>query len=156
MIACPGQFSRYRPTHPRPSHSAIAELERKYLGPVRRAGRSHLPHGTVTGEAEIYRAAGFAGPRRIEVPGRVVTRVTGGIVAAVFSLSSSTPHLFGDHRAEFETELRQLAVRRLRRQCPGLAADPRRGQPSPGQRWHRREDIRGAAAFGLDTVGSGP
>ncbi|MFD0364779.1 hypothetical protein ACFQZZ_25345 [Nocardia sp. GCM10030253] len=30
------------------------------------------------------------------------------IVVAVFSLSSSTPHLFGDDRAEFEAELRQL------------------------------------------------
>ena len=28
--------------HPRPSHPAIADLVRKYLGPVRRAGRGHL------------------------------------------------------------------------------------------------------------------
>lgn len=94
--------------HPRPPHLAIAELVGQYLGPVRRAGRSHLPHGTVTGEAEIYRAAGFTGPRRIEVAGRVVTRVADDLVAAVFSLSSSAPHLFGDHRAEFEAELRQI------------------------------------------------
>jgi hypothetical protein len=67
------------------------------LGPVRRAGQRRLSHGTVTDEAEIYRAAGFTGPRQIEVPDRVVTRVTDDIVAVVFSLSSSTPYLFGDH-----------------------------------------------------------
>jgi SAM-dependent methyltransferase len=94
--------------HPGPPHSAIAELVRTYLGPVRRAGQHRLPRGTASGEDEIYRAAGFAGPRRIEVPGRVVTRVTDDIVASVFSLSSSAPHLFGDHRAGFEAELRQL------------------------------------------------
>jgi hypothetical protein len=101
--------------HPRPPHSSIAELVRAYLGPVRRAGRSRLPQGTASGEDEIYRAAGFTGPRRIEVPGRVVTRGPDDIVAAVFSLSSSAPHLFGDHRAEFEIELRRL----LHRASPG-------------------------------------
>jgi SAM-dependent methyltransferase len=94
--------------HPRPPHSSIADLVRKYLGPVRRAGRGKLPQGTASGEEEIYRAAGFSGPRRIEVSGRVVTRAADDIVAAVFSLSSSTPHLFGDSRAEFENELRRL------------------------------------------------
>lgn len=94
--------------HPRPPHSSIVELVRTYLGPLRRAGQSPLPHGTTPGEEEIYRAAGFTGPRRIEIPGRVVTRVTDDIVAAVFSLSSSAPHLFGDDGAKFEAELRQL------------------------------------------------
>jgi hypothetical protein len=94
--------------HSRPPHSSIAKLVRTYLGPVRRAGQSRLPHGTAPGEEEIYRAVGFTGPRRIEVPGRVVTRVTDDIVAAVFSLSSSAPHLFGDDGERFEAELRQL------------------------------------------------
>ncbi len=94
--------------HPRPPHSSIAELVRTYLGPIRRAGQSPLPSGTASGEEEIYRAAGFTGPRRLEIPGRVVIRMTDDIVAAVFSLSSSAPHLFGDDGATFETELRQL------------------------------------------------
>lgn len=93
---------------PRPPHSSITELVRRYLGPVRRAGKGCLPQGTPSGEDAIYRAAGFSGPRRIEVPGRVVTRVTDDVVAGVFSLSSSAPHLFGGRRAEFETELRRL------------------------------------------------
>jgi SAM-dependent methyltransferase len=96
--------------HPRPPHSAITELVGRYLGPARRVGRSNLPQSTTSGETEtpIYRAAGFTGPRRIELPGRVVTRGAEDIVAAIFSLSTSTPHLFGDHRAEFEADLRQL------------------------------------------------
>ncbi|MER7457646.1 methyltransferase domain-containing protein [Micromonospora sp. NPDC126480] len=94
--------------HPRPPHSSIGELVRAHLGPVRRAGQSALPHGTAGGEQEIYRAAGFTGPRRFEIPGRVVSRTADDVVAAVFSLSSSAPHLFGDDLARFETELRKL------------------------------------------------
>ncbi|MFJ1758773.1 methyltransferase domain-containing protein [Amycolatopsis sp. NPDC088138] len=91
-----------------PPHDAITDLVRRYLGPVRRAGQGVLPDGTASGEAEIYRAAGFRGPRRLEVPGPVVTRDADDVVAAVFSLSSSAPHLFGDRLAGFETELREL------------------------------------------------
>ncbi|MDX3193978.1 class I SAM-dependent methyltransferase [Streptomyces sp. MN03-5084-2B] len=87
---------------------AITELVRAYLGPVRRAGQGSLPDGTAGGEAEIFRAAGFRGPRRFDVPGRVVTRTADEVVAGVFSLSSSAPHLFGARRAEFEAELRRL------------------------------------------------
>ncbi|AXB41812.1 class I SAM-dependent methyltransferase [Amycolatopsis albispora] len=97
--------------HPRPPHAEIGELVREYLGPVRRAGQGQLPDGTPAGESEIYRAAGFTGPGRVEVPGRVVTRVADDVVAGVYSLSSSAPHLFGDHRARFEADLRQLLHR---------------------------------------------
>ncbi|WP_103353566.1 bifunctional 2-polyprenyl-6-hydroxyphenol methylase/3-demethylubiquinol 3-O-methyltransferase UbiG [Amycolatopsis sp. CA-128772] len=87
---------------------AITELVRAYLGPVRRAGQGTLPDGTAGGEADIFRAAGFRGPRRFDVPGRVVTRTADEVVAGVFSLSSSAPHLFGARRAEFEADLRRL------------------------------------------------
>ncbi|WP_410674978.1 class I SAM-dependent methyltransferase [Amycolatopsis sp. cmx-4-68] len=92
-------------------HAEITELVRRYLGPVRRAGQGSLPHGTPGGETEIYRAAGFHGPHRFTVPGRVVGRDTDDVVAKVFSLSSSAPHLFGGRRAEFEAELRELLHR---------------------------------------------
>ncbi|MDQ7807882.1 class I SAM-dependent methyltransferase [Amycolatopsis sp. A133] len=87
---------------------AITELVHEYLGPVRRAGRGSLPGGTAGGEAAVYRAAGFHGPRRFTVPGRVVTRTVDDVVAGVFSLSSSAPHLFGDRLGEFEARLRRL------------------------------------------------
>jgi SAM-dependent methyltransferase len=101
--------------HPRPPHEAIAELVGAHLGPMRRAGRGALPSGTPSDEQEILRAAGFQGPRRVPVAAAgLVTRTADEIVAATFSLSSSTPHLFGTDRARFERDLRDL----LRRTSP--------------------------------------
>ena len=55
------------------------------------------------------RRAGFTGPRRIMVErGEVVNRDLDEVVSAVFSLSSSAPHLFGDRLEAFEDDLRQL------------------------------------------------
>ena len=93
--------------HPRPPRAEINALVRRYLGPQRRAGRGVIAH-TVGGEDEIYRAAGFTDRRRIEIAGGPVQRSTDEVVASIFSLSSSTPHLFGDRGPEFERELRGL------------------------------------------------
>ena len=101
--------------HPRPPHGEIAALIAGYLGPVRRAGRSALPTGTPGDEPAVYRQAGFVHSRRLEVPaGGVLTRSEEHVVAAVFSLSSATPHLFGAAVADFERDLRGL----LRRVSP--------------------------------------
>jgi SAM-dependent methyltransferase len=95
--------------HPRPPRTEIDELVARYLGPVRRAGRRSLPDGLPDGEEEVMRAAGLLGPRRLRVAGgTVVERTEDEVVASVFSLSSAAPHLFGDRRAEFESDLRSL------------------------------------------------
>ena len=94
--------------HPRPPRPAIVALVRQFLGTVRRAGQGVLPAGTAGGEDDIFREAGFEGPQRIEVPGRVVERTVEEVAASVYSLSSSAPHLFGDRLAAFDAELRQL------------------------------------------------
>ncbi|MCX4094745.1 class I SAM-dependent methyltransferase [Nocardia sp. alder85J] len=94
--------------HPTPPHPDIKNLITAYLGPIRRAGNGLLPSGTASGEDEIYRAAGFTRIHRFEIPGRTVTRTTDDLVAAVFSLSGSTPHLLGDNRTRFEADLRHL------------------------------------------------
>jgi SAM-dependent methyltransferase len=100
---------------PAPPREEITELVQAYLGPVRRAGRATLRRGTASGEDEVMVAAGFGGPRRIEVEGgRVFERSEDDIVASVFSLSSAAPHLFADHLDEFEGDLRAL----LRRTSP--------------------------------------
>ncbi|HEY4023448.1 MAG TPA: class I SAM-dependent methyltransferase [Pseudonocardiaceae bacterium] len=101
-------------THPRPPYSAITELIGRYLGPVPRAGRGSPPKRVAGEETEIYRGAGFTGPDRFEIPGWAVTRDVDEIVAAIFSLSGSTPHLFGADRDAFEADLREL----LRRATP--------------------------------------
>jgi SAM-dependent methyltransferase len=95
--------------HPRPPREGIETLIQHYLGTVRRAGRSTLPHGTSADEDGIFRAAGFVGPDRIVVPaGDVFERTGDDVVASVFSLSSAAPHLFGSRLASFEADLRAL------------------------------------------------
>ena len=95
--------------HPEPPRSQIAELAARYLGPVRRAGQGTLPRGTPGAEDEIMLAAGFAGPRRRPLGGkRVVERSEDEVVASIFSVSSSAPHLFGADLGAFESELREL------------------------------------------------
>ena len=100
---------------PPPPRAEIAELVRRFLGAVRRAGRGTLPSGTPADEEEVMLGAGFAGPRRRLVPGgRTFERSEDEIVASVYSTSSSAPHLFGPNRDEFDRELRRL----LRRVSP--------------------------------------
>lgn len=94
---------------PRPPYEGIRALVASFLGPTPRAGRSVPPTVVPDGEIEIYRGAGFAGPLRVEVErGEVVERSVQEVVDATFSLSSSTPHLFGARRERFEDELRAL------------------------------------------------
>lgn len=104
-----------RLSHPEPPRREIQDLVARYLGPVRRAGRGTLPGGTPGGESEIMLEAGFAGPRCRTLGGkRVLERLEDEVVASVFSVTSSAPHLFGSHLREFESELRQV----LRRTSP--------------------------------------
>jgi SAM-dependent methyltransferase len=94
---------------PAPPHDRIEELIRAFLGPARRAGRGTLPEGPPGGEEEVMVAAGFRGPTRLDVGGaRFVDRSEDEVVASVYSLTSSAPHLFGERRDEFENELRAL------------------------------------------------
>jgi ubiquinone/menaquinone biosynthesis C-methylase UbiE len=94
--------------HPRPPRGAISELVESYLGPMTPKTKGFLSRDKANREEEVYRAAGFSGPQRIEVSGDVVERTSDQIVAGIFSLSSSTPHLFGDRRDAFEADLRRL------------------------------------------------
>ena len=95
--------------HPRPPWDEIDQLVARYLGPVRRAGKSLVPRGTRAGEDDVMRAAGYRGPVKIDVGGNEVEdRSVDDVVASVFSLSSSTPYLFGADLPAFETDLRTL------------------------------------------------
>ncbi|MET8771772.1 methyltransferase domain-containing protein [Streptomyces sp. NPDC004658] len=98
--------------HPAVPYAAIAGLVRRYLGPVRRAGRGLLPQGTPGGEAAVLSGAGFAGPERHVVPGgQELVRTADDVVAWTFSMSFSAPHLFGADRPLFEADLRRLLLR---------------------------------------------
>jgi SAM-dependent methyltransferase len=92
-----------------PPRAEIQELVRRYLGPVRRAGRGTLPDGTPGREDLVLARAGFEGFERHVVPaGQIVERSADDIVAWVYSKSGSAPHLFGDRLADFELDLRTL------------------------------------------------
>ena len=94
---------------PSPPRVAIRELVRRYLGPIPRAGQGVLRYGTPGDEAAVLTSAGFAGPEYVRVPaGGVRVRTADDVVAWVYSLSSSAPHLFGERRQAFETDLRRL------------------------------------------------
>lgn len=96
---------------PRPPYEQILALVVSFLGPRQRAGRFVAPGFVAGSEIPIYRRAGFGGPLRVEVErGEVVERSVQEIVAATFSLSSSTPFLLGADRERFEVELTQLLV----------------------------------------------
>ncbi|MGC0380463.1 class I SAM-dependent methyltransferase [Streptomyces sp. SAI-129] len=95
--------------HPPVPHAAVDGLVRRYLGPVRRAGRGLLPRGTPAGEGAVLAGAGFVGPYRHVVPGgQAMVRTEDDVVAGVFSMSFSAPHLFGARLAAFEADLRRL------------------------------------------------
>jgi SAM-dependent methyltransferase len=87
---------------PSPPYAELDEVSRRFLGPP--PARSYTPNG----EAETYRGAGFRGPTSITVPRPVVTRGVEEIIAAHLSLSSSTPHLYGERLAAFVAEARAL------------------------------------------------
>ncbi len=93
--------------HPRPPRSAIDKLLERYLGSSGRWDKG-MPPNKGDREEEVWRAAGCYRLQRIEVAGQVVERTSDQIVAAIFSLSSSTPYLFGERRDAFEADLRRL------------------------------------------------
>lgn len=93
--------------HPPPPAQAIRRLKHSYLGTERRAGHGVLRHGSPSGEAAILQAAGFEAPVMTRVTGRqLLERTVDDVVAGVFSLSGSAPHLFGGRLADFEHDLR--------------------------------------------------
>lgn len=95
--------------HPRPPREAIGALVRRHLGEARRAGRSTLPEGGIPdGEDDVFRAAGFRGPQRLELGPRTVERTAAEVRASVYSLSSTAPHLFGDDLDTFDAGLQEL------------------------------------------------
>lgn len=94
---------------PQPPHEKIESLIATYLGPTRRAGKGTLPNGTKAGENDVLQACGFDGPEVFDIGGgEIVERTVDEVVSAIFSLSYSAPHLFGDRLSNFESELRDL------------------------------------------------
>jgi hypothetical protein len=97
------------PEHPTPPYDSIAELVERYLGSLRRAGRGVLRDGTPSDEEWVLDQAGFSGPDVVTIADtRVITWTADEVVASVYSVSGSAPHLFGERLAAFESELQAL------------------------------------------------
>jgi SAM-dependent methyltransferase len=93
---------------PRPPWEEVRRVVQAYLGTTPRAGRGVLRQPR-SGEEDVMRASGYRGPQRLHVAqGQVVRRGLDEVVSAVFSLSGSAPHLFGDRLDGFERDLRAL------------------------------------------------
>ena len=95
--------------YPQPPSVAIQQLVQRYLGPVRRAGRGLLRHGTDGGEAEVLARAGFDPPEIVFVAGAEYhVRTLDDQVATCLAHSWSAPHLFGERLPAFEADLRAV------------------------------------------------
>ncbi|HEY3733026.1 MAG TPA: methyltransferase domain-containing protein [Streptosporangiaceae bacterium] len=96
---------------PPPPDAALDQLRRQYLGHDRRAGRG-IRNTSPSGEDGVFQQAGFLPAETVLVPDqRAVEQTSDDIVARVFSLSSTAPHLFGDRREDYETDLRKILAR---------------------------------------------
>jgi SAM-dependent methyltransferase len=93
---------------PPPPDDALDQLRRQYLGPDRRAGRG-IRNTSPAGEDEVFTQAGFRPAETVTVPdGRTLELTADDIVARVFSSSTTTPHLLGDRRGDFERDMRKV------------------------------------------------
>jgi SAM-dependent methyltransferase len=93
---------------PPPPDSALDELRRRYLGSDRRAGRG-IRNTSPSGEDAVFQQAGFLPAQTVIVPDqRAVELTIDDLVARVFSTSSTAPHLFGDRRDDYETDVREI------------------------------------------------
>ena len=96
---------------PPPPDDALDRLRRRYLGADRRAGRG-IRNTSPDGEDEVFRRAGFLPAQTVTVPDRrAVEQSADELVARVFSSSSTAPHLFGDRRADYEADVREILAR---------------------------------------------
>jgi SAM-dependent methyltransferase len=95
---------------PPPPDDALDQLRRHYLGNDRRAGQG-IRNTSPSGEDQVFRKAGFLPAQTVTVPDqRAIEQTIDDLVARVFSSSSTAPHLFGDRRQDFETDMRKILV----------------------------------------------
>ncbi|HEY1627816.1 MAG TPA: class I SAM-dependent methyltransferase [Streptosporangiaceae bacterium] len=108
------EYQRGSLPFPPPPDDALDRLRRQYLGSDRRAGQS-IRNTSPGDEDGVFQAAGFLPAETVTVPdGRVAERTADDVVATVFSLSSTAPHLFGDRLADYERDVREI----LGHACP--------------------------------------
>jgi SAM-dependent methyltransferase len=102
---------RPRPPSPGPPPIPYVEIRQfveKYLGSTRRAGLGFGPSRSHRFE-DILARSRFGEPEILFAPGVPdLVRDSESVLSGYFSLSSSAPHLYGDHADEFAADVRQL------------------------------------------------
>ncbi len=89
-------------------HTEIKALVQKYLGSTKRAGQGIAPVRTRRVGDALARTQ-FGTPRVIFAPGTPdLVRDSESVLSGYFSMSYSTPHLFGDRVEAFTSEVREL------------------------------------------------
>lgn len=97
------------PGHPEVPHAAVRELIVEYLGESTRRYLEQWDNDPIERFEDTLARTRFGGSRTVYAPGRSdLIRDIDTIVANYFSMSYAAPRLFGDRRADFEAELRQL------------------------------------------------
>jgi len=106
---------RPKPPSPGPPpipHAEVRALVEKYLGSTKRAGQGFAPARTHRFEDVLVRTR-FGPPQSLFAPGIPdLVRDTESVLSGYFSMSSSAPHLFGDHAEDFAREVRELLAAR--------------------------------------------
>jgi len=93
-------------------HREIEALVEKYLGPARRAGQGPAPVRTHRFE-DVLVGTRFGAPRSVFAPGIPdLLRDSESVLSGYFSMSFSSPHLFGDRVENFAAEVRELLALR--------------------------------------------
>lgn len=108
LFELPAKAQRASLPFPAPPGDALDQLRRRYLGSDRRAGQG-IRNTSPDGEDRVFQQAGFLPAETVLVPDqRAVVRTVDDIVAEVFSMSSTAPHLFGDRQDSYERDLRDV------------------------------------------------
>ena len=114
LISHNADDGRPRPTspgYPEIPHAAVTNLVLDFLGETTRHYLANWNEGQPERFEDTLSQTRFGGSRTIYAPGRpdLVTDID-RVVANCYSLSWSAPRWFGDRRADFEAELRQLLL----------------------------------------------
>jgi SAM-dependent methyltransferase len=96
------------PGYPLIPHQALHAIIDQYLGSRRRAGQGFAPTPGERFEDTFVRTR-FGTLRHLFVSGRPdIVRSIDDVLANFFSMSFAAPHLFGERRAEFESDIRAV------------------------------------------------
>ncbi len=108
-----GRPRPHDPGYPEIPHAAVRDLIISYLGEGTRRYLESWNEGQPARFEDTLAQTRFGGSRTVYAPGRPdVIKDVDAVVANYFSMSYAAPRLFGNDRADFESDLRRLLLDR--------------------------------------------